>query len=260
MRIEQRQGGEAFKRDLEDRVVVVTGASAGIGAHLVGALSARGAKIVATARREGRLTDVLGSLNPDRAVAVRGDLTDEGFPKELMEAANSCFGRIDVVLNNAGSTHAIPAEEESTEDFSRLLMINLVAVFACAREAFPYLAASGGSIINVASALGLVGIGRIPQAGYCAAKGGVISLTRELAAQWAARGVRVNAVAPGWFPSEMTAAMFDAPGLEYIRRSVPMRRAGELHELEGIVAFLASDESSYVTGQTFVVDGGWTSV
>jgi NAD(P)-dependent dehydrogenase (short-subunit alcohol dehydrogenase family) len=121
--------------------------------------------------------------------------------------------------------------------------------------------AGAGSIVNIASTLGLVGVGRIPQAAYTASKGAVINLTRELSAQWARSGVRVNAIAPGWFPTEMTTAMFDnEQALGFIRRTVPLGRGGEDAELDGALLFLASNASSYVVGQTIVVDGGWSAV
>jgi NAD(P)-dependent dehydrogenase (short-subunit alcohol dehydrogenase family) len=247
--------------ELTDRVVVVTGASSGLGAHVVQALTQRGACVVATARREPELRAVARAADTKRVHAVVGDVTESGFPEHLMRAAHERFGRLDVLVNNAGSTHQVPAEDESTEQFLKILNVNLVAVFACAREAFPFMAeAGGGSIVNIASALGLVGIGRVPQASYCAAKGGVISLSRELAAQWAGRGVRVNCVAPGWFRSSMTEGMFDGGGPDYIRRTVPMRREGRVDEFESAIAFLAGDGSSYITGHTLVIDGGWTII
>jgi NAD(P)-dependent dehydrogenase (short-subunit alcohol dehydrogenase family) len=117
-----------------------------------------------------------------------------------------------------------------------------------------------GSIINIAAGLGLVGSGRIPQAGYAASKGGVVNLTRELAAQWAPEGVRVNSIAPGWFRTEMTQTMWTESGYRYIERQVPARRPGEEHELDGALLFLASDASTYVVGHTLVVDGGFVAV
>ena len=117
-----------------------------------------------------------------------------------------------------------------------------------------------GSIVNIASMLGLVGSAPIKQASYCASKGAVVNLTRELAAQWARKGVRVNAMAPGWFPSEMTAEMFeDESSMTFVQRNCPMARGGEEHELDGALLFLASDASSYCTGQTLAIDGGWTA-
>jgi NAD(P)-dependent dehydrogenase (short-subunit alcohol dehydrogenase family) len=246
---------------LAGRVVIVTGASSGLGERLSRALAENGAKVVATARRADRLEALAAASTPGSVTPVPGDLADPDFPRELVRRAVETHGRLDGLVNNAGITTAIPAAEESTENFLAVLSINLVAPFACCREAFPHLVTTGGSIVNVASALGLVGIGRIPQASYCAAKGGLINLTRELSAQWSRRGVRVNAVAPGWFPSEMTADMMgDERSLQYIERTVPIQRAGEPDELNGAVLFLLGEGASYVTGQTIAVDGGWTSV
>jgi NAD(P)-dependent dehydrogenase (short-subunit alcohol dehydrogenase family) len=141
--------------------------------------------------------------------------------------------------------------------------LNLEAPFALAQQVARHVIARGerASIVNVASMLGTVGIGRIPQASYAASKGGLVNLTRELAAQWARKGVRVNALAPGWFESEMTTGLFaEESGQAFIRRGTPMGRAGLEHELDGALLFLASDASSYVTGQVLRVDGGWTAV
>jgi NAD(P)-dependent dehydrogenase (short-subunit alcohol dehydrogenase family) len=247
---------------LAEKVAIVTGASSGLGASFVQALAAEGARVVPTARRADRLDVLADSLGRDRVHPVVGDVADPGFPRALAEAAVERFGRLDILVNNAGVSHQAPAEAETTEDFVRVLAINLVAVFACSRDAFPHLKASGaGSIVNIGSALGLVGLGRIPQASYCASKGGVIALTRELSAQWAVHGVRVNCIAPGWFPSEMTDDLFaDEKGQAFMSRMTVVGRAGRAGELDGAVVYLASDESSYVTGQTLAVDGGWTSV
>ncbi|MGH0029442.1 MAG: SDR family NAD(P)-dependent oxidoreductase, partial [Myxococcota bacterium] len=172
----------------------------------------------------------------------------------------------DVLVNNAGITEIHAAEDEPLEVWNRVVATNLTGSFLCAqRFGRTMLAAGRGSIVNVASILGLVGVGQIPQAAYTASKGGVVNLTRELAVQWARRGVRVNAVAPAWFESEMTADMFgeDEQGessQRWIRGRTPMGRAGRGEELVGPVLFLASDAASYVTGQTLAVDGGWTSV
>lgn len=247
---------------LAGKVAIVTGASSGLGAGFVRALVAEGAKVVPTARRAERLDELTEELGADSVHAVVGDVADPAFPRALVEAAVDRFGQLDILVNNAGVSHQAPAEEETTEDFVRVLTVNLVAVFICSREAFPHLKRSGaGSIVNIGSALGLVGLGRIPQASYCASKGGVIALTRELSAQWAAQGVRVNCVAPGWFPSEMTDDLFaDEKGRRFIDRMTVLGRGGRAGELDGAVIYLAGDESSYVTGQTLAVDGGWTSI
>src|SRR5690606_26162620 len=157
------------------------------------------------------------------------------------------FGGVDVLVNNAGFVEVVPAEEEPLDVFTSVLDVNLVGTFRCAqRFGREMLAAGRGSIVNVASILGVVGVGQIPQASYAASKGGVVNLTRELAAQWARRGVRVNALAPAWFPSEMTEEMFaDERARKWIRNRTPMGRPGRLDELVGPLLFLASDASSY---------------
>jgi NAD(P)-dependent dehydrogenase (short-subunit alcohol dehydrogenase family) len=247
---------------LAGKVAIVTGASSGLGAGFVRALVAAGAHVVPTARRVDRLEALADECGRGRVHPVVGDVADPAFPRVLVEDAVERFGRLDVLVNNAGMSHQAPAEEETTEDFMRVLGVNLVAAFTCSREAFPHLKRSGtGSIVNIGSALGIVGLGRIPQAAYCASKGGLIALTRELSAQWAAQGVRVNCVAPGWFPSEMTDDLFaDEKGRRFVERMTVLGRGGREGELDGAVIYLAGDESSYVTGQTLAVDGGWTSI
>jgi len=148
------------------------------------------------------------------------------------------------------------------EHFRSVLEVNLISKFALTQlVARTMIAQKRGSVVNVASVLGLVASGQIPQASYSASKGGLVHLTRELAAQWARKGIRVNAIAPGWFPSEMTEEMFaDERAVKWMRRNTPMGRTGEAHELDGVLLFLASDASSYVTGQTIAVDGGWVAV
>jgi len=248
--------------DVEGRVAAVTGASSGLGARFARVLAAHGARVVLAARREDRITALAEELGADRAVAVPADVTDEQSLRAVVDTAVQRFGGLYVLVNNAGISRVTPAAEESTEDFRSVLEVNLVALFAACREAARVMLPAGrGSIVNVASTLGLVGVGRIPQGSYAASKGGVVNLTRELAAQWARHGVRVNAIAPGWFPSEMTAEMLgDERGMRYIERTVPMRRPGREGELDGVLLFLASDASSYVCGQTIAVDGGWTAV
>lgn len=248
--------------DVEGRVAVVTGASSGLGARFARVLAAHGARVVLAARRQERIAALAAEIGEDRAVAVPADVTDEASISAVIDTAVQRFGGLDVLVNNAGISNVAPAVDEDVERFRAVLEVNLVALFAACREAARVMLPAGrGSIVNVASALGLVGSGRIPQAAYTASKGGVVNLTRELAAQWARHGVRVNAIAPGWFPSEMTGEMLgDERGLRFIERTVPMRRPGREEELDGVLLFLASDASSYVCGQTIAVDGGWTAV
>jgi NAD(P)-dependent dehydrogenase (short-subunit alcohol dehydrogenase family) len=249
--------------DMQGRVAIVTGASSGLGARFGRVLAESGARVVLAARRSERIEALAEDLGGgDHALAVPCDVRDETAVRALVEEAVRHFGSVDVLVNNAGVTNTARALEESTQAFQQVLDVNLSGVFTAAREAARVMLANGrGSIVNVASALGLVGLGRIPQAAYAASKGGVVNLTRELAAQWSRHGVRVNAIAPGWFLSEMTEAMFaDERSMRFVERTVPMMRAGRPEELDGVLLFLASDASSYVTGQTIAVDGGWTAV
>jgi NAD(P)-dependent dehydrogenase (short-subunit alcohol dehydrogenase family) len=247
---------------LEGRVVIVTGASSGLGRRFARVLAENGAFVSVTARRVERLEELRAEYGADRIHVEAGDISDETFPARLVGSTVERFGRLDILVNNAGTGSMVRAEEESTEHFLQVIKTNLVAVFVCCREAYgPMRDNGGGSIVNVSSMLGQIGIGRIPQASYCASKGGVANLTRELAAQWARSGIRVNCLAPGWFPTEMTEAMMtDKKGLAFIDRTVPMRRAGRADELDNALLFLAGAGSSYVTGQTLVVDGGYTAI
>ncbi|MEW5810437.1 MAG: SDR family oxidoreductase [Actinomycetota bacterium] len=253
---------EGTDAGLRDKVAIVTGASSGLGRRFARVLAAQGAYVTVTARRVDRLHELRAEYGADRIHVEAGDISDDAFPARLVAATVERFGRLDVLVNNAGTGSMVRAEEESTEHFLQVIKTNLVAVFACSREAHgPMRDSGGGSIVNVSSMLGQIGIGRIPQASYCASKGGVANLTRELAAQWARSNIRVNALAPGWFPTEMTDAMMtDEKGLAFIDRTVPMRRAGREEELDGALLFLAGNGSSYVTGQTIVVDGGYTVI
>jgi NAD(P)-dependent dehydrogenase (short-subunit alcohol dehydrogenase family) len=246
---------------LDGRVALVTGASSGLGERFARVLAAAGARVVVAARRAERL-DALVSELPD-AYAVPCDLTTPGAPENLVAATLEHYERVDIVVNNAGVSDPYPALEESTEHFRSVVELNLVAPFELARAAAVSMVDNGGgSIVNIASISGLVGTGQIPEAGYAASKGGLVNLTRELAAQWARRGVRVNALAPGWFRSEMTeGAMFgDEKAERWMRNRTPMGRGGEPHELDGALLFLAGDASTFVTGAVISVDGGWTAI
>ena len=244
---------------LDGRVVVVTGASSGLGERFARVVHAAGATVVVAARRADRLTTLVAEL--DGALAIPCDVGEGTSIEALVDATLAACGRIDVLVNNAGMGAPMPAEDEPVETFRRVVEVNLTGLFHLSQLVGRHmLAGEGGVIVNVASVLGLGASGQIPQASYTASKAGVVNLTRELAVQWARRGVRVNALAPGWFPTEMTEEMFDDEGgHRWIRRNTPMGRGGEAHELDGALLFLASDASSYVTGQTIVVDGGWTA-
>lgn len=246
---------------LHDRVALVTGASAGLGDRFARVLHAAGATVVVSARRVERLERLADELG-DRVVVAPCDVSSPADRDELIDTALEELGTIDVLVNNAGIGAPQKAEDEPLEEWEEVVEVNLSAVFhLCQLAGRTMLEAGSGSIVNIASILGLVASAPIAQASYCASKGGVVALTRELGCQWARRGVRVNAIAPGWFPSEMTqqSMVEDEASMAFIRRNCPMGRMGDDGELDGALLFLASDASTYVTGQTLAVDGGWTA-
>jgi NAD(P)-dependent dehydrogenase (short-subunit alcohol dehydrogenase family) len=262
---------------IDGKVAIVTGASSGLGARFARVLDAAGAKVVLVARRRERLERLAAELGND-ALPIAQDLSEVEQVGTVVDQAMDHFGRVDVLVNNAGMVDVHPAEHEPLEEFRRVIDVNLVAPFALAQHAARAMLDSEngdpghhggdgdgerrGAIVNVASVLGLVGVGQIPQAGYAASKGGIVNLTRELAAQWSRKGIRVNAIAPGWFESEMTADMFseEGKGRDWVARRAPLKRHGREGELDGALLFLASDASTYVTGHVLAVDGGWTAI
>jgi NAD(P)-dependent dehydrogenase (short-subunit alcohol dehydrogenase family) len=244
--------------DLTGRVAVVTGASSGLGERFARVLLAAGADVVAVARRTDRLESL--AAGSDRVLAVPADMAVPEQVERIVPATLERFGRVDVVINNAGLGMPAPAVSEDLDSFRYTFDVNLVGAFHLARlAAKPMLEAGSGSIINISSILGLVAAWPIPNASYSASKGALVNLTRDLACQWAAKGVRVNALAPGFFPSEGTTDMAEEAGQKYIRAACPMKRMGRPEELDGALLFLASGASSYMTGQVLTVDGGWTA-
>ncbi len=245
---------------LDGQVAIVTGASSGLGERFARVLYGAGAPVVAAARRQDRLEALAAELG-DRVVPVACDVSVDEDCQRLVDAASAVAGgRIDVLVNNAGIGSPAPAELEPLDQWRATVDVNLTGLFVLSQlVGRQMIAQRSGSIVNIASILGLVASAPIKQASYCASKGAVVSLTRELGCQWARKGVRVNAIAPGWFPSEMTQEeMFDSEsGMTFLKTHCPMARGGEEHELDGVLLFLASDASSYVTGVTIPVDGGW---
>jgi NAD(P)-dependent dehydrogenase (short-subunit alcohol dehydrogenase family) len=244
---------------LDGKVAIVTGASSGLGARFARVLHAAGATVVLTARRVERLEALSGELERSRAIAC--DVADAGQRADLVATVVAEFGRVDILVNNAGMGIVTPVEEESLDDFESVLEVNTVAVWHLAKLCGEHMvAARSGVVINVASILGLIGSTPIKQANYVASKHAVVGLTKELALQWARKGVRVNSLCPGWFPTEMTAGMESDEGAQrLIAQNSPMPRMGHEHELDGAILFMASDASSFMTGQAVVIDGGWTT-
>jgi NAD(P)-dependent dehydrogenase (short-subunit alcohol dehydrogenase family) len=243
---------------LTGTTAVVTGASSGLGRHFVRVLSAAGATVFAAARRAGLLEELAAEVPCTTAVPC--DVTRAEDIARLVEVVSP--GKSPVVLvNNAGGAVSRPALELTGRAFAESLALNLTATFelstAFAREMTK---GAGGSIVNVASMYGLVAAAPIPHAAYTAAKAGVVGLTRQLGCEWARHGVRVNAIAPGWFESDLTGDFLRSErGEEYVRRNAPIGRPGRHDELNGVLLLLAGERGSYITGQTIAVDGGWTA-
>jgi NAD(P)-dependent dehydrogenase (short-subunit alcohol dehydrogenase family) len=245
--------------DLSGRTAIVTGASGGLGAHFAAVLADAGAHVFASARRAEKLAEL--AATHERIEACACDVTDADSRAALLDAALAHSGTVDVLVNNAGIGDPSPAEDEPLEDFQQMVDVNLVATFAMAQVVGRQMLGQerGGAIVNLASMFGLVASAPLKQASYCASKGGVVNLTRQLGAEWARRGVRVNALAPGFFPSDMTTGIYeDENAMKWVRRNAPLGRPGELRELDGALLLLASDAGAYIVGQTISVDGGWT--
>ena len=243
------------------RVVIVTGASSGIGRMIAEGLAAEGARLALAARRHDRIEALAAELGD--AIAVRCDVADDDDRARLVSATLEAFGTINGLVNNAGiSGSGLPATRQSTAEFRDVVEVNLVAPFDLAKRCLPAFRTAGeGSIVNVTSTAAIVTTGAgIPQAAYCAAKAGLAHLTRELAMQWGRYAVRVNAFAPGFFPTEMTGPMTEDGGSPagWLTERLAIRRSAQPDDAVGIVQFLLSDASRYLTGQQIAVDGGYT--
>jgi NAD(P)-dependent dehydrogenase (short-subunit alcohol dehydrogenase family) len=243
---------------LDGKVAVVTGASSGLGVAFAKALAEAGADVALGARRTQGLADTASLVEKAgrSAIAVATDVTSPEACQSLVDEAITAFGHVDVLINNAGIGTAVPAMHETSEQFQRVIDVNLSGSYwmaqACGRVMKP-----SSSIINISSVLGLTTAG-LPQAAYAASKAGLIGLTRDLAQQWTGRrGIRVNAIAPGFFRSEMTDE-YPVGYLESQQARIPMGRMGDPRELAATAVFLASDAAGYITGQTIPVDGGMT--
>jgi len=243
---------------LDGQVALVTGASSGLGARFVRVLHQAGAEVLATARRSDRL-DELARECGGHIDTMAGDITDARHRQALAGWLES-RGRLDVLVNNAGVCDDGPIEEQSLEELRHVVEVNLISVLdKCRLTARLLLAAPAASVINVASTYGIVA-SREPMAAYNATKGALVNLTRQLAAQWGERGVRVNALAPGYFPTELTGYLADAGFARSVADRTLLARTPALQEIDGPLLFLATAASSYMTGQVLVIDGGWTAV
>jgi NAD(P)-dependent dehydrogenase (short-subunit alcohol dehydrogenase family) len=241
---------------LDGKVAIVTGASSGLGVAFARGLAQAGADVAICARRADRLQQTRQVVEAEgrRCVAVEADVSNVEDCERVVELTTSELGRVDVLVNNAGIGTAVPATREPPDDFRRVIDINLMGSYwmaqACARAM-----SEGGSIVNIGSVLGSTTAG-LPQAAYASSKAAIIGLTRDLAQQWTGRkGIRVNALAPGFFPSEMTDQYPDGY-LDQMMWRVPAGRVGRPEELVAALVFLSSDASSYVTGIVLPVDGG----
>jgi len=243
---------------LDGKVVIVTGASAGLGVTFADECAEAGADLVLAARRLDRLIEIEGRVTErgQRAISVKADVSHRDDCFAVVDAAMQEFGRVDVLVNNAGVATSVPATRETEEQFRSVLDINLMGSYwmaqACGRVMKP-----GSSIVNVSSVLALT-TANLPQAAYSASKAGILGLTRDLARQWGARkGIRVNALVPGFFETEMTEAYLDEY-LDSVLSRVALGRKGDGRELAATLVWLTSPAGGYVTGQAIVVDGGFT--
>jgi NAD(P)-dependent dehydrogenase (short-subunit alcohol dehydrogenase family) len=249
--------------DLSGKTAIVTGGGSGIGRQMAGALAELGANIVVCARKLERCEDACAELSElgVRTLALRCDVREPSDVQAVVDNTLAELGRVDVLVNNAGTSWGAPAEETPRHGWQKVIDVNLTGLFFMSQAvALPMIDQGGGTIINIASVAALRGSppGMMDAVAYSASKGGVISLTRDLAWKWAKHGVRVNAIAPGWFPTDMSHVLLERFGDAFLA-GIPLGRFGGPDDLKGAVAFLASPASAYVTGHTLVVDGGHTA-
>ncbi|MBE6238201.1 MAG: SDR family oxidoreductase [Bacteroidales bacterium] len=251
--------------DLKGQVAVVTGASTGLGLQMAKAFANQGANLVLLARRMNLLEENAKAITEEYGVEVLPfacDITDTERVKAAVAATLERFGRVDILVNNAGTGAVAPAEEITDEQFRHEMNIDLFGTFICAREfGKEMIKAQYGRIINIASMYGLVGNMIVGSSPYHAAKGGVVNLTRALAAEWGKYGITVNSICPGYFYTDLTTETLDSEFFQAIaKKNIPATRYGKQGELDTCALFLASPASTYVTGQNIAVDGGYTCV
>ena len=239
---------------LQGKVALVTGAASGIGAAIAQLFASEGAQVIGLDRNAPTAADT-------RIEYHLADITDHAQIESSVARVIAQYGRVDVLVNNAGVGGGVAIEDETLEQFRASMELNTTAVWHMSKLCAPaMIAKGGGSIVNVASIMGHVASAPLKEAHYCASKGAVVNLTREMAVQWARKGVRVNALCPGFFLSEMTAGMDTDPGSQrFITNNCPIPRLGHAHELDAALLFLAGPGSTFYTGQSLIVDGGWTA-
>jgi NAD(P)-dependent dehydrogenase (short-subunit alcohol dehydrogenase family) len=250
--------------DITGRVAIVTGAGSGLGVTFAEGLAEAGAKVVCSGRRPENIEKTASRIREAgyEAIAIQADVADEKSVQAMVRETIDRYGKIDILVNNAGVANVGPPESVALSDWKHVVDVNLTGVFLCAQVVAREMirAGNGGSIINIASILGAGASEPSAATAYAATKGGVVNLTRDLAVHWAPYNIRVNAIGPAYFPSEMTAALMDMPEVvAEIERRTPAGRMGRPDELKGPAVFLASDAASYVTGDILYVDGGWTA-
>jgi NAD(P)-dependent dehydrogenase (short-subunit alcohol dehydrogenase family) len=246
--------------DLTGRRALVSGASRGIGQAIAVEFARRGAEVLVAARSDAGLADTVALSNgcPGSITPLSADLRSEESIQQVVDQAAALLGGLDILVNNAADDHDSSIEDTDLATWQRVMELNLQSCFLMCRSASEHLAANGrGKVINVASVLGTVAIQN--DIAYVSAKHGLIGMTRALSLEWARRGVQVNALAPGWVETSMTAAAFADDGIaKWIKRGTPMGRWATVDEMTGPAVFLASDASNFMTGQVLVIDGGWT--
>ena len=252
--------------DLSGQVALVTGCSTGLGVQMAKALASQGAKIAAVARRQNLLDEVAAEISREfgvEAIGVACDITDTENVKKAVAAILERFGRIDILINNAGTGAVAPAEDITDEQFQHEMDVDLFGSFKVAREVAKHamIPAKYGRIINIASMYGLVGNKIAPSSPYHAAKGGVVNMTRALASEWGEKGITVNAICPGYFYTPLTTETLNSDFfIQYAKRMIPLARYGNEGELDTAALFLASKNSAYVNGAIIPVDGGYTAM
>lgn len=246
---------------LDGKAGIVTGVSSGLGFAFAEGLAEAGADLLIAARRIDRLEKVAEKISKStgrKIIPLKVDVTSEEDIKNMVRRADAAFGRIDVIVNNAGVAVMKPAVQVELEEWNKVIDVNLTGVFLCAREAAKYMIEKGikGSIINIASGYGELA-DTTPASSYYASKAGVINLTRGLANEWGHFGIRVNSLCPGWFPTEMTQGFFDnKEWVSHMSSKIALGRLGKLDDMKPLIIYMASDASEYISGHAFEMLGG----